>query len=129
MRRRIALIALGAVLAVAGCRTVTVYNVPRSPISVPATVTPKDVSEAIFAAGRREGWRVREVTPGQINAEKTVRTHRAFVRIDYDTTGFSVTLVEAENLLFDGTRIHKTYNLWVQQLEKSIQDELRFRFR
>ena len=128
MRRAIVSIALGAVLAVTGCRTATVYNVPRSPIGARAPVTDKEVSEAIGAAGRREGWRVREVAPGQIKAEKTVRTHRAMVRINYDTTGYSITLVEADNLLFDGTSIHKTYNLWVQQLDKSIQDELRFRF-
>ena len=129
MRQLITSAVLGTMLAVTGCRTATVYNVPRTATGVPATTTMKQVSEAIWAAGRREGWRVREVTPGQINAEKSVRTHRALVRIDYDVNGFDITLVEADNLLYDGTSVHGTYNLWAKQLEKSIQDGLRFRFR
>jgi hypothetical protein len=127
MRQLVAPIAVTLLLA-AGCRTAGIYRVPRSPIAVPPTTTMAQVSDAIWAAGRREGWRVREVSPGQVNAEKAVRTHRALVRIDYDTRGFGITLLEADNLLYDGTHIHKAYNLWVQQLEKSIQDELRFRY-
>lgn len=121
-----------AVLALLGgvaCRTATVRNIPRTAVSTPAPVTMQDMTDAIWAGGRREGWRMREVAPGQMRAEKQVRTHRAESQIDYDPAGFSITLLNADNLLYDGTTIHKTYNLWVTQLEKSIQDEIRFRFR
>ena len=128
-RRFVAAIVWCGLLVAAGCRTATVHNVQRAALGAPATATPAELSEAIWAAGRREGWRVREVEPGKLRAEKTVRTHRALVDIDYDATAFSITLVEANDLLYDGTSIHKTYNVWVAQLEKSIQDEIRFRYR
>ena len=126
--RRAVLTLLIAMLFTLGCRTAHVHNVPRRAITVPSTVTMKDLSEVVWSAARREGWRVREVQPGQAHAEKTLRTHRALVAIDYDTQGFAITLLEADNLLYDGQSIHKAYNVWVTALEKSIEDELRFRY-
>jgi hypothetical protein len=118
-----------ALVGSVACRTATVRNVPRTGVSTPAPVTMQEMTDAIWAAGRREGWRMREVAPGQMRAEKQVRDHRAVSQIDYDTAGFSITLVSADNLLHQGNTIHKTYNLWVEQLEKSIKDEIQFRFR
>jgi len=111
-----------------GCRTAPVHNLPRTATAVPQTVTAAEVSEAIVEGGRRAGWRVREVSPGSLRAEKTLRTHRALVAIDHDIVGFSITLLEADNLLYDGSRVHEAYNAWAKELEKAIQDELRFRF-
>ena len=128
MRRTIVRTTLILLLVGFGCRTAPVRNVQRTAITVPGTVTMAELSEAIWSASRREGWRVREVQPGRAHAEKTLRTHRALVAIDYDTSGYSITLLEADNLLYDGHGIHKAYNQWVAALEKSIQDELRFRY-
>jgi photosystem II stability/assembly factor-like uncharacterized protein len=126
--RTVVRIVLIAILVAGGCRTAPVHNIPRTAITAPATATMADLSEAMWAAGRREGWRVREVESGKILAEKTLRTHRALVEIDYDRQGFSMRLIEADNLLYDGHDIHKAYNLWAAALEKSIEDELRFRY-
>jgi hypothetical protein len=117
----------GAILA-SGCST-PVHDVSRAAFTTPAPVTMEQLAEAIWAGARREGWRTRDVSPGRTLVEKTVRVHRALTEITYDTMGFSLRLLEADNLDYDGTNIHKTYNLWVTQLEKSIQDEVRFRFR
>src|SRR5258706_1555824 len=123
-------LALGAVLlAVTACKTTVVHNVPRTAFAAPVSGNVKEVGEAIWAAGRREGWRVREIEPGDIRAEKNLRTHRALVRIGYDTQGFDITLLEADGLQYDGHHIHTAYNEWIAQLEKAIQDEVRFRFR
>jgi hypothetical protein len=116
-----------ALLLVVACRTAPVHDVPRTGWAIQSTPTMADLSEAIWAAGRREGWRVREVSPGVLRAEKTLRTHRALVEIDYDTTGYSIRLLEADNLLYDGRSIHDAYNEWVVALDKSIRDEMRFR--
>jgi hypothetical protein len=110
-----------------GCRTAPVRQVQRTALAVPATITQSELSEAFWAAGRREGWRVREVAPGKLRAEKSLRSHRALVEIDYDASGYTITLVETDNLLQDGGRIHKTYNLWIEGLQKSIEQEFRFR--
>jgi len=105
--RTVVRVVLIAMLVAGGCRTAPVHNVPRTAITVPVTVTMADLSEALWAASRREGWRVRELESGKIHAEKTLRTHRALVEIDYDTQGYSMRLVEADNLLYDGAHIHK----------------------
>ena len=128
MRRTVVMTLLIVTLASLGCRTARVHNVPRKAITVPSTVTTTELSEVIWSGARREGWRVREVQPGRAHAEKTLRTHRALVAIDYDTQGFAITLLEADNLLYDGQDVHKAYNLWAAALEKSIEDELRFRY-
>ena len=122
----VVVLAIG-MLAADACRTAPVRQVPRSPLAGSPTITQQEVSETIWAAGRREGWRVLEVAPGKLRAEKSLRTHRALVEIDYDTTGYSITLIESDNLLYDGHRIHKTYNLWIEKLQASIEQEFRFR--
>ncbi len=127
--QRRSLVLASVLLAIAGCKTTDVHNVPRTAFTGPVSARLQDVGEAIWAAGRREGWRVRETAPGEVSAEKNLRTHRALVRITYDTQGFDITLLEADGLEYDGRHIHKAYNEWVAQLEKAIQDEVRFRFR
>jgi hypothetical protein len=116
-------------LCAGGCRTAPIHDVPRAAYTIPATVTTEQLAEAIWAAARREGWRTRDVSPGRTLVEKVVRRHRALTEITYDSTGFGLRLLEAENLLHDGSKVHATYNLWATALEKSIQSEIRFRFR
>jgi len=123
------LLLVAVLLTVTACKTTDVHNVPRTAYTTPVSGTMEAVGEAIWAAGRREGWRVREVSPGDVRAEKSVRTHRALVRIDYDTQGYAITLLEADGLQYDGHHIHKAYNQWVEQLDKAIKDEMQFRFR
>jgi hypothetical protein len=128
MRRTVVGTTFVLMLAGSGCRTARVHNVQRATITVPSTVTMTELRDVISSASRREGWRVREVQPGRAHAEKTLRAHRALVAIDYDPHGFSITLLEADNLRYDGHDIHKAYNQWIAALEKSIKDELRFRY-
>lgn len=120
---------LGLLLLVAACRTAPVRDVQRAAILTGRPVTMAELAEAIWAAARREGWRVREDAPGKALAEKRLRTHRALVAIDYDTTGYSIRLLEADNLLYDGKRIHAAYNHWIEALQESIRQELQFRYR
>ena len=129
MKRAVVAVLWCLLVGISACRTAPVHNVARSVFSAPVTANMAELSEAIWAAGRREGWRVREVGPGQLRAEKNLRTHRALVAIQYDTRGFGITLLEADDLMYDGQRVHKAYNEWVEQLEKRIQEEIRFRFR
>ena len=116
------------VLLGAGCRTATVNNVPRAAIAAPANVTMQEMQDALAAGGQRAGWRMRELSPGQMRAEKIVNQHRALSEITYDTAGYSITLLAADNLLYNGRRVHKVYNNWVKELQKSIDDEMRFRY-
>ena len=128
MGMRFAIVLSCAVIVATACRSAPVHNIDRSTFSPPVAASPADVAEAIWAAGRREGWRVREVGPGELRAEKNLRTHRALVAIRYDVAGFSITLLEADDLMYDGHHVHKAYNEWVEELEKRIKQEIRFRF-
>jgi hypothetical protein len=125
---RMALVAVGLLATAIGCRTAPVRNVAHAPFDPPvASVRMEEISSAIWAAGRREGWRVRDVGPGELRAEKSLRTHRALIAITYDGQGYGIRLLEADDLLYDGRMIHKTYNEWIEALERSIRDEMRFR--
>jgi hypothetical protein len=128
MKNAVVAMLLTVLATVIGCRTAPVHNVSRAAFDPSvASVRLEDISAAIWAAGRREGWRVRDVAPGELRAEKSLRTHRALIAITYDTQGYAIRLLEAEDLLYDGRVIHHAYNEWIDALERSIRDELRFR--
>jgi hypothetical protein len=110
------------------CRKQAVHNVSREPLAVPRQLTPTEMADAIVAGAERANWRAREVGPGLIRAEKTFNQHRALSDITYNGASYSITLLSADNLLYDGTEIHKVYNEWVEQLQKGIADEIRFRY-
>ena len=85
------------------------------------------MAQVLTLGAERCGWRVRDAGPGRLRGEKIVSDHRAVSEIAYDSTGYSITLLQADNLLFDGRQVHKAYNGWVEKLQKCIEDELRFR--
>jgi hypothetical protein len=128
MRTTATIVCLVVALLGAGCRKEVVHNVLQAPVAAPQVVTLEQVSQAIIGGCDRAGWRAREVAPGVVRAEKVFNQHRAMSEITYDTTSYSITLLTADNLLFDGRRVHKRYNQWADELEKSINDEMRFRF-
>jgi hypothetical protein len=128
MRMPIVAIVIGiAALIGAGCRTEAVRNV-RAPMNAPGDASMADLAQDLTLGGERCGWRVRDAGPGRLRAEKIVGQHRAVSEIAYDQAGYNVTLLQADNLLYDGGQVHKAYNDWVEQLQKCISDEMRFRY-
>lgn len=126
---RLTAIACVMVLLGSACRKEIINNVPRrAPINAPLTLTMADMTEVLVDAGERAGWRMRTAGPGRMRAEKVVRVHRAVTEIGYDERGYSITLLQADNLLYDGEKVHKVYNDWIEELQKSIDDEVRFRY-
>lgn len=117
---------------VAGCaRTMPVYSVPSAPVvtSSGKHLSADQVHSAIIGALNDKvlfgaGWVVRRNDPGKIVAELLVRTHRAEVEIDYSSSKYSILYKDSENLLYDGSSIHRNYNKWVQLLEKRIDQHL-----
>jgi hypothetical protein len=127
-----ALVVIMIGLALAGCaRTMPVYNVSAAPVvtSSGKHLSANQVHGAIIGALNDKvifgaGWVVRQDDPGEIVAEVLVRTHRAEVEIDYSSTQYSILYKDSENLLYDGSSIHRNYNKWVQLLEKKIEQHL-----
>ncbi len=59
---------------------------------------------------------------GFILAKYIDRHHSAIVRIDYDTSKYSITYITSENLSYkkDVYGIHAYYNRWIKRLEDNI---------
>ncbi len=110
-----------------GCveRVQPIYN--ASSVSIPDKLRfapMSDIETAIIKGGNREGWLMEAVTPGKIRGTLNIRNHQAVVDIVYTTTDYSITYSASKNLLSSNTGIHKNYNVWVRELETSINSSL-----
>jgi hypothetical protein len=112
----------GVVLVVASCagRVAPVYNVVQAPIDVPRAVPMSALDKTIRQAAANRGWTVKSLGPGKIEARVAVRDHVAVVDITYSRKQYSITYNDSQNLKYDGKRIHKNYNSWVQLLANDI---------
>lgn len=116
-------LALGVLLG-AACTTKPVYNVSSAPVPSARNASLDEVGRAIQRAGVGLGWHMQPTKPGHMMGTLSLRTHRAVVDIDYTTQSYSIRYKDSQNLDFDGANIHKNYNGWVQNLDKSIQAQL-----
>jgi hypothetical protein len=114
---------LFALLLLAGCATVPVYNVQNAPIP-DKNLTMEQVERAIVRAGVGLGWRMDPVAPGKMRGTLHLRRHVIVVGISYDTKSFSINYESSENMNYENGQIHKNYNSWVQNLERDIQRNL-----
>ena len=125
---RLLVIAIAAVLIAAqGCsRTAPILTVMAAPLGPAPGDKPtlEDVSRVIWAAGKKLGWVMREVRPGELTGTLSLRTHVAVVTILHDTSTFSIKYKDSRNLLHQNDHIHRQYNNWVDHLAKTIQAEM-----
>jgi hypothetical protein len=105
------------------CRKAPLFTVRDAPIS-PHAQSISRVEEAIKRAGVSLGWQVRKIGPGVMEGVLFLRSHKAVVRIPHTRSSYSIEYVSSENLHYDGSRIHKNYNFWIQNLDRAIQREL-----
>ncbi len=108
----------------AEARTREVKNIENVP--VPAGLDLKTVGDAIVDGCAVRNWVAMEVEPGHMQCQLYLRTHMAKVDIRYDTSTFSITYADSENLKYDAAknRIHRNYNSWVENLSGDIRNEL-----
>jgi hypothetical protein len=109
-----------AALALGACRSAPIYNVQSATMATPADATLEQVAGAIKRAGAGLGWQMIDKGPGEIEGRLHLRSHVAVVSITFDKKQFSIFYKDSSNLDYDGTRIHKNYNGWVQNLEQAI---------
>lgn len=127
MRKWITRAPLLAILAVMACvnHATDLYNVDRASYNAADALDSKRAEEAIRNAGSRLGWEMATVQPGLIRGTLNLREHQAIVDIDYDGRGYSINYIDSENLQYDEEKnaIHKSYNKWIQNLERQIRIE------
>lgn len=119
-------ILLLTLLVLTGCRTTSVYNVDKEPISASKKLSSEQVYKAIRAAGYELGWNVKKVKNGLAQASISLRGHSAVVEIPYSTNSYSIVYKTSSNLKYDSSNntIHKNYNSWVQNLKNKIDFKL-----
>lgn len=117
---------LSASLLAGGCATPQpVLNVTQAPVaSNKGNLGADDVRQAIVRAGAGLGWQMNPDRPGHVTGRLLLRTHVAVVDIDYTPKNDSIKYRDSTNLDYDGSKIHKNYNGWIQNLDKAIQVQL-----
>ncbi len=132
MNRVIAIFLLASALLVAAPahagRDAPITNVTDTPVSwLPGVERSEDkVARAIITACARLGWVCTMAAPGEIKGRLNLRSHQADVRIPYSVEKYSIIYVSSENLRYDAAKstIHRNYNNWVLNLQRSINAEL-----
>ena len=114
MRIRVTLV-LFVALAVVACRTAPIRDVVNAPLpNATGVATPQQVDEAIWRAGRKLGWKIEPVGPGELRGTLRVKRHVAVVSITHDTKRFSIRYADSQNLRYDGRQIHRNYVAWIE---------------
>ena len=108
-----------ALVFLAGCRSMPVYNVESSPIDVSAKI-----KKAIITAGSSLGWKMKEKKKGHIVGTLFLRKFVAIVDIRYNNKSYSITYKDSKGLQYDGKNIHKNYNGWIRNLDRRIQNHI-----
>lgn len=103
----------------------------------------EDVKKSISAAAVSKGWSVAHIADGSLLATLVVRNkHTVVVKIDYDTTKYSINYHDSKNMKYGVINvqstvissnvdtshngqgeIHPFYNNWVQNLKDAIHSE------
>ena len=117
--------ALGLALAgLAGCTSKPVMN-PAEQLTSNQAYSQPQVQQAILKAIAERGWTARSVRPNVIQADITVRnTFFAAVDIHYSTEQFRIAYRDSRELGYKDGKIHRNYNRWVYNLDRSILREL-----
>lgn len=113
------------IVALAGCSALERTEPVRTPQTIITQhVTAEQVKSAIINAGQGRDWIMSEAGPGVINAVQNIRKHSVTVRINYSERNYSINYVSSVNLLASDGEIHRSYNHWVNNLDKDIQKKL-----
>ena len=108
-----------------GC-TAPLLEITDNPIKAgdEQSVSMDQVREAIMQAGEGLGWKMQATQPGEIIGTYQWKRHSAIVKIPYSTQHYSIFYKSSQNLRYNGAKIHKRYNILVENLSTAIGREL-----
>jgi type IV pilus biogenesis protein CpaD/CtpE len=110
-------------LGVAACTSKPVMNIEnRTPTS--AVRNEDDMRRAILSALQNRQWTVERADRGNIMALIQRRSHQAEITIPYSVSSYSIRYRDSQNLGYKNGKIHRNYNNWIHNLDRSIQQEL-----
>jgi len=111
-------VAVALAAGVVACRTLPIED--YRDVAIGGTFTLDQIADKIATACKQRGWHVRLVAPGRMEATLVARSHMATVEITFDRTRYSIVYRDSENLMYDGTHIHKNYMRWIRTLNREI---------
>ena len=110
-----------------GCRsmrTVPIVNIQNSTIEIDGKYSKGDVKKAIITAIKGQGWGIQSKKGNHIVAVLFLRQITAAIDIRFNKKSYSITYKNSSKLNYNGTKIHRNYNTWIQNLDHRIQTEL-----
>jgi len=110
--------------AVAGWNTQKLYT--PDPIRVSPGMTVADTKALVKSAMLVLNWQIVEIGPNEIEGQYFDDGESALVTVRYDASGIRISYKDSKGLKYDNNtaEIHKTYNQWIQELEKLIRGQL-----
>lgn len=95
--------------------------------TIPAGLTTKQVQDAIKVGCTSYNWDVTRVSGTAVEAQMNKASVGATVRIDFDKSNYSISLVDSVGLNQNRSKneIHNRYNTWVTNLKNAIDTSLR----
>ena len=129
-------------LLAAGCSGRQPLNVNSTVITSKGTPSEAEVLKAIERAAKVTQWAVQWGGSGHLVAQRTLNNHSARVNITYSATHYTISLDQTTMLdqpqrpgFSMGTpggaaappppkTVHRTYNVWVQELDQHIRAQL-----
>ncbi|WP_193384043.1 hypothetical protein [Ectopseudomonas mendocina] len=114
---------LALLLGVAACTSKPVMNIENRTPAV-AVRSEDDMRRAILAALQSRQWTVERADRGNIMAMIQRRSHQAEISIPYSASSYSIRYRDSQNLGYKNGKIHRNYNNWIHNLDRSIQQEL-----
>lgn len=110
--------------AVAGWNTQKLYT--PDPIAVSSGMTVADTKALVKSVLLVLNWQIVEIGPNEIEGRYIDDDESALVTVKYDTSSIRIAYKDSKGLKYDKNtaEIHKTYNQWVQKLEKLIRVQL-----
>jgi hypothetical protein len=82
------------------------------------------VGAAIDRALQARGWVVTERRTGETDATLIGSEYRADITVRYSASAYSVVYRDSQGLDYDGQKIHRHYNNWLNNIRISIDREL-----
>jgi hypothetical protein len=114
-----------SVVFFAGCKSAPMHQ--PAGVIIPAsgkTVSMDDVQKAMIRGGTRAGWQLIPEGPGRLSASYISGNHNATVDIEYDAKAYTIKHRSSTLQRAEGGAVHRLYNTWVQNLDRSIRAEL-----
>jgi len=126
MRIRSAAAVFIVAFAAVACAPVPIMNVDEAPVVTASgkALSKSDVRAAILRAGSGLGWIMKDEDPNTLVGTLNLRTHSAVVEIPYSQRAYSIKYRSSVDLDAADGKIHKNYNGWIQNLQRSINANL-----